>query len=185
VGQEESIAVVADLLRARNAIDTGLARIVQRPMASGHLGEWLASRIFDIELEQVAVTPAFDGRFRSGCLQGKTVNIKWYLKREGLLDLTESPILDYYLVMTGPSSAAVSSKGTVRPWCIEAVYLFDAHQLHAEQHARGVKLGIASSVRQQQWAAAEIYSTTTNLLTPRQVDLLKLFRPDPPVAVLP
>jgi hypothetical protein len=59
--------------------------------------------------------------------------------------------------MTGPSSAAVSSKGTIRPWCIEAV----------------------------QWAAAEIYSTTTNLLTPRQVDLLKLFRPDPPVAVLP
>ena len=41
------------------------AGIIQRPMASGHLGEWVASRIFDIELAAVAVEPGFDGRFRS------------------------------------------------------------------------------------------------------------------------
>jgi len=36
----------------------------------------------------LAVAPAFDGRFSSGALQGRTVNVKWYLKREGLLDVT-------------------------------------------------------------------------------------------------
>jgi hypothetical protein len=46
--------------------------IIQRPMASGHLGEWVASRIFDIELAAVAVEPGFDGRFRSLPLQCKT-----------------------------------------------------------------------------------------------------------------
>ena len=45
-----------------------------------------------------------------------SVNVKWYLKREGVLDTTESAILDYYLVLAGPPSGAVSSKGTTRPW---------------------------------------------------------------------
>lgn len=87
-------------------------------MTSGHLGEWIAARIFDIKLESSAATPGIDGRFRSGLLQDRTVNIKWYLKREGLLDTTASKALDYYLVPTGPPSAAVSSRDTTRPWCI-------------------------------------------------------------------
>lgn len=74
-----------------------------------------------------------DGHFRSGALQGRTANIKWYLKREGVLDSTDSPTLDYYLVLAGPPSMAVSSRGTTRPWCIQAVFLFDARQLRAEQ----------------------------------------------------
>ena len=102
-----------------------------------------------------------DGRFRSGPLQGQSVNIKWYLKREGLLDTTESDVPDYYLVLTGPPSSAVSSRGTTRPWCIEAVFLFDARQLRSEQIARGVKRGVASSVIGQQWDAAEIYPSAT------------------------
>ena len=85
------------------------------------------------------------------------MNIKWYLKREGLLDTTESAVLDYYLVLTGPPSAAESSRGSTRPWCIQAVFLFDARQLRTDQIRRGVKRGVASSVINQQWAAAEIY----------------------------
>jgi hypothetical protein len=42
------------------------------------------------------------------------VNIKWYLKREGLLDTSESVRLDYYLVLAGPRSAAASSRGSTR-----------------------------------------------------------------------
>ena len=84
-------------------------------MAAGHLGEWIASAVFDIELEPSATTATVDGRFRSSKLQGKPVNIKWYPKREALLDLTEADGLDYYLVMTGPTAPAVSSRGGVRP----------------------------------------------------------------------
>jgi hypothetical protein len=116
--------------------------------------------------------------FRSGLLRGATVNVKWYLKREGLLDTSESARLDYYLVLTGPPSAAGSSRGAIRPWCIEAAFLFDAGQLRDEQIQRGVKRGVASSVLKSQWAAAEIYPRAANPqlpITPGQAELLKLF----------
>jgi hypothetical protein len=175
---EEDLRNIASLLHERNVIDKKIATAIHRPMTAGHLGEWIASQVFDIELETSAVAAAIDGRFRAGPLQGRTVNVKWYLKREGLIDMTESPALDYYLILTGPASAAMSSRGGRRPWCIEAVYLLDAKQLLNEQQTRGVKTGIASSVRITQWAAAEIYPQTTNRtlpLSPVQVGLLELF----------
>jgi hypothetical protein len=98
---DPKIEQIAELLRERNAIDEKIAKIISRPMTAGHFGEWLAARIFGIELEPTAVTAAFDGRFTWGHLQGRTVNVKWYLKREGPLDLTKSETLDYYLVFTG------------------------------------------------------------------------------------
>jgi hypothetical protein len=179
VDQDEQLGKIAGLLRSRNSIDEEIAEIIQRPMASGHLGEWVASRIFDIELAAVAVEPGFDGRFRSLPLQGKTVNIRWYLKREGLIDTSEAATLDYYLVLTGPPSSAASSHAGTRPWRIDAVYLFDARRLRSEQVARSVKSGTASSVIRQQWAAAEIYPAASNPIlqvTARQAELLELFR---------
>jgi hypothetical protein len=50
---------------------------------------------------------------------------------------SSAPALDYYLVLTGPASAAMSSRGGRRPWCIEAVYLLDAKQLLHEQQTAG------------------------------------------------
>jgi hypothetical protein len=176
----DSLARAAALLRERNEIDAELARLMHRPMTSGHLSEWIAAQVFDIELEASAVAAGIDGRFRSGPLQGGTVNIKWYLKREGALDTTESTALDYYLVLTGPRSQAVSSRGATRPWCIEAVYLFEARQLRSAQIARGVKGGVASSIIRQQWDAAEIYPSATNTqltVTPLQAEQLRLFTP--------
>jgi hypothetical protein len=172
------LAQAAVLLRKRNTIDADLARLIDRPMTSGHLGEWIAAQVFNIELEASAVAAGIDGRFRSGPLRGRTVNIKWYLKREGLLDTTESTVLDYYLVLSGPPSAAVSSRYTTRPWCIEAVFLFDARQLRSEQITRGVKRGVASSVIKSQWAAAEIHPSPANALltvTQLQEEQLKPF----------
>ena len=174
----DSLARAAALLHERNAIDAELAELIDRPMTSGHLGEWIAAQIFNIELEPSAAAAGIDGRFRSGALQGRTVNIKWYLKREGVLDTTESTALDHYLVLSGPPSAAVSSRDTTRPWCIEAVFLFDAQRLRSEQIVRGVKRGVASSVIKQQWAAAEIYPSPTNAqltVTSQQAELLKVF----------
>jgi hypothetical protein len=37
--ETDSLAQAAILLRQRNAIDVKLARLIQRPMTSGHLGE--------------------------------------------------------------------------------------------------------------------------------------------------
>ncbi len=168
---------IAELLAGRNAIDGEIAAIIQRPMTAGHLGEWIASLIFDIELEESATNTAFDGRFRVGPLQGRTVNVKWYLKQEGVLDTSSSATLDYYLVLTGPRSAAGPSRGGTRPWCVRAVYLFDARRLHDEQDARGVRTGTASSVLRRQWDEAEIYPRNCNPLlrvSPHQVELLEL-----------
>jgi hypothetical protein len=133
------------------------------------------------ELERSAAAAAIDGRFTFGPLRGRTVNVKWYLKREGTLDVTASAALDYYLVFTEPASVASSSRGGTRPWCIASAYLFDARRLLDELHARGVKTGVASSVRAAQWAEAEIFPRATNkLLTvgPEQARLLRLFAPE-------
>ena len=86
--------------------------------------------------------------------------------------------LEYYLVLTGPPSGAVSSRGGTRPWCVEAVFLFDARQLRAEQVERGVKR--ASSVLKRQWTAAEVYPAASNprlTVTSRQADMPRLFYP--------
>ena len=50
----------------------------------------------------------------------------------------------------------------------------------AQQTARGVKPGIASSVTKRQWAAAQIYPVAGNPvlpLTTRQIAMLSLFLP--------
>lgn len=161
---------VAELIRARNRIDAALTACIRRPALSGHLGDWIAAQIFGIELDQHAAK-GVDGRFADG----RTVNIRWYLKRENLLDLREDGP-DRYLVLTGPKAAVET-----RPMVIDAVYLFDAATVVAELRARGLKIGVASSVRAQQWEAAEIYPRHNPAfpLTEEQRDLLALFSHQP------
>ena len=170
---------VASLVQARNEIDAKIAAITGRPVVAGHLGEWIASQLFDIDLEVSAVAKAIDGRFTSGPLAGRSVNVKWYGKREGLLDMTEDAALDYYLVLAGPKSSATTSRGFTRPLCIETVHLFDAHALLAYQLARGAKVGIAASVPGSAWEQAEVYPSATNPLLAVQPDarlVLEMFR---------
>jgi hypothetical protein len=90
------------------------------------------------------------------------VNVKWYMQREGLLDMTVSEVLDEYLVMTGPVGAAASSLGRTRPWRIDAVYLFDVQALRADLLDRGRQVGTASSIRNELWTEAEIYPEPRN-----------------------
>jgi hypothetical protein len=161
---------VAGLIQERNRVDAALSACIRRPALSGHLGDWIAAQLFGIELDQDRVK-GVDGRFADG----RTVNIRWYLKRENLLDLREDGP-DRYLVLTGPKAAAET-----RPMVIDAVYLFDAATVVAELRARGLKIGVASSVRAQQWEAAEIYPRHNPAfpLTEEQRDLLALFNPQP------
>jgi hypothetical protein len=161
---DAELAELAALLRERNALDAQLGRLLDRPVNTGSIGEWIAARIFDIELETAANVAGYDGHFTTGALAGRTVNVKAYTKLEGLLDINLNAPLDCYLVLAGPKGVAASSRGTLRPFCIDAVFLFDAHRLHGELGERGVKIGIATSVRAAQWESAEIYPRSTNPL---------------------
>ena len=158
------LETLAGLLDRRNAIDAEIAALTGRPPLTGHLGEWIAARVFDIQLEESAAAPVIDGRFRSGALAGQTVNVKCYGKREGILDMTSDPRLDHYLVLTGPAAAAVSSRGGVRPFVIAAAYVIDAVALLADLQRRDRKIGVASSVRREWWDRSEVFPRSSHPL---------------------
>ncbi|MEU5152933.1 hypothetical protein [Glycomyces sp. NPDC021274] len=151
---EDGLKSVAMLLQARGEIEARIADIVGRPLAHGHLSDWIAAQVFDIELEPGG-GHAVDGWFRSGPFAGRTVNIKHYTRNEGLLDLVDTDELEHYLVMTGPRTAA--RPGTHRPWSIDHVYLFDAFELTQALRAYMRRIGTATSVRAEHWHAAEVY----------------------------
>ncbi len=148
---------LADLLRVRNATEQAITRIIRRPASIGHIGEFIASQIFSIQLEESATNRGHDGRFLSGVLRGKTVNVKMYGKREGSLDIKPSSLPEYYLVLTGPKASATNSKDQTRPWVISEVFLFDAPALVERLRIRGVRMGVATSVTLAEWDAARIY----------------------------
>ncbi len=106
---------LADLLAEMNTLGTKISEITQRPAIIGHTGEYIASKIFDIDLEESASAKGIDGHFKSGSLAGKSVNIKWYSKLEYMLDITPESLPDYYLVMTGPKALEDTSRGEFVP----------------------------------------------------------------------
>ena len=169
---------IADLLYRRNKIDLALSEIIGRPCQRGHLGEFIASKIFKIKLEVSAAAKGIDGVFVDGPLIGKTVNVKFYGKQEGILDISLDNLANYYLVLTGPKSAPKSSRGYSRPLIISNVYLFDIKKLVDILRKRGIKIGIATSVAKAYWSDAEIYPQLRNNileLDKQQVKLLNLF----------
>lgn len=169
---------LAALIRTRNSVAKDIAAMIGRPALVGHVGEHIAARIFDIELADTATVPGVDGYFRAGAIAGKSVNVKWYPKREGLLDLKDAGKTDFYLVLAGPRRAATSSRGSTRPWVIDSVYLFDSSSLLRTLRERGVKIGLATSVAEPIWAQAEIYPRSVGAdlrPSPEQIELLRLF----------
>jgi hypothetical protein len=100
--------------------------------------------------------------------------------RQGLLDTSEDPSLDYYLVLCGPKATSPTPKHSLRPFSITSVHLFDARELAQDRLTRGIAAGTASSVRQELWTKAEIYPTPMNPLinlTEDQANALRLFAP--------
>jgi hypothetical protein len=161
-------------------IGNAIAEVIGRPAERGHVGEYIAAQIFDIALERSARKRARDGRFIAGALAGQSVNVKWYGKQEGVLDLLARGAPDYYLALTGPAGSAISSRGSTRPWVIQSVYLFDARRLLDDLRSRGVRIRTGSSVRRALWTAAEVYPEPRNatlVLTQEQRELLALFSP--------
>src|SRR5688572_20159606 len=135
-GAADSVAAVARLVRERNQIDGEISRIINRPVLNGHLGEWLASLLFDIDLEPAPSSEAYDGRFASGALAARTVGIKWLGTRAGNLDLGSADGPDFCLVFTGHQALALTTKGIARPLQIDACHLFDTRRLVAGQDSR-------------------------------------------------
>lgn len=174
----ESLARLAALIRQRNAVEQAITQITGRPMALGHLGETIAAQVFDIELVESASHKSLDGYFRRGPWAGRSVNVKWYAKQEWMLDITPAALPDNYLVLTGPRATSFTSRGSARPWWIDAVYLFDAAALVDTLKLAGVKLGIATSVAQAYWRAAQVYPVAAHplfVLDAEQRQRLRLF----------
>lgn len=169
---------LSELLIEMNSIGEKISEITQRPATIGHTGEYIASHVFDIELEEVANAKGIDGRFRSGVLAGKSVNVKWYGKLEYMMDINPDALPEYFLVMTGPKAKVLTSKGGIRPWLVDYVFLFNAAELMIELNARGVKIGVATSVRKHKFQDAEIYPNKRNMsyrMTDDQMGILMAF----------
>ena len=179
LNRNDELERIADLLHTRNTIEVEIAKIIGRPAERGHIGEYIAGLIFDIALEGSANHPGVDGFFKSGPLASKSVNIKTYGKRENILDIRPEYLPDYYLVLTGPKTAATSSKGTIRPWVIDEVFLFEAKPLVDELRYNNKKVGTATSVKQFYWERARIYPESFNSplqLSKTQQDWISLFK---------
>ena len=170
---------LAELISKRNQVNKEIADLIGRPALTGHIGEYIASQVFNIKLESSAAMKGIDGKFTEGALKGGTVNIKIYGKREGLLDISLGKLADYYLVITGPQSQSLTSKGAARPVVISNAYLFKMNELLNELGKRGVKIGVATSVARRYWDAAEIFPRQMNkelILTNTQQLFLGYFR---------
>lgn len=182
-GDDAELAEMAALVRECNAIDARIASILGRPVNPGSIAEWVAACIFNVELGAAANAAAgIDGCFTTEPLAGKTVNVKYKGEDDTMLDMSLSEALDYCLVLTGPRVGAGSSRGTSRPFCIDAAYLFDARQLLAEQRERRVQTGIAASVLRTQWGPAQIYPEATCgvvTLSEKQRHQLQMFGCEP------
>src|SRR5215211_6487412 len=174
----DDLIQLAKLIETRNQIEREITALIGRPAAIGHIGEYIASRIFNIALEESASHKSSDGYFRDEPLKDRTVNIKWFAFQEGILDITPEAFPDYYLVLTGLKAGAMTSRERVRPWTIEKVFLFDAQLLANELKLLNVKMGVATSVRRHLWEKAEIYPAGQNdlfQLSQAQRDTLALF----------
>lgn len=175
---DHDLEKLSRLLTEMNSVGNRISEITNRPATIGHTGEYIASRVFDIELESSAAAKGYDGVFMSGRLAGSTVNIKWYGKLEFMLDINPEAVPDYFLVMTGPKSQPQSSRGSIQPWVINFVFLFHGPELLTDLKTRGVKIGTATSVQKHTWQAAEIFPNQRIMsfrLTDEQMEMIFQF----------
>ena len=175
----DELETLGELIKTKNDIESKISQIIGRPGLQGHIGEFIAGKIFDLELHEDATKRGNDGIFKSGYLAGKNANVKLYGKRESILDFNPKDPAEYYLVLTGPKSSAGSSRGTNRPLVINSVFLFESEQLIKQLKERNVKIGNQVSITQEQWNDAEIFPNQRNNqlpVTEKQKELLRLFQ---------
>ena len=149
---------LASLLKSRNTIDDKIATIIGRTAQTNNIGEYIASIIFRITLDETGKRRGYDGRFNAGSLAGHTVDVQWHPKQNGQINIKLDAIPDYYLILTGPEATS----SIASPWIIESIFLFQANELLNALRERGVQLGNGTSVTGPLWERAEIYPVPRN-----------------------
>ena len=76
------------VLSAKNKADAAIAELMGRSSAPGNVGEFVAARVFAIELMPSGAHLGYDGMFATGPLAGQTVNIRAYCRHEYVLDIS-------------------------------------------------------------------------------------------------
>lgn len=183
--QADDLAMVATLIRDRNAVDRDLAKAIGRWPHDGAVAEIIAACVFDINLAAAANNPSSDGEFRTGPLAGKSVNIKYRRLRRGLINLGKSSDPrahpDYYLQLTGRWFGVKASSRADAPFTIEEVHLFESEALLAVLRAANRQSGVGGSFPRDRWRQAMIFPQPMNRLLPlteEQRVLLTLFAGD-------
>lgn len=173
------LARLAQLLHARNTVESNIANLLRCSVNLSSVGEYIAATIFGITLIPSAHHSEFAGIFAHGQLAGKTVDIQWYPRREGFMNVHTQQAPDYYLVLAGPRQESSTTRALVHPWLILSVHLFESNSLLAALQERGVQLGSHTSIINQFWERSEIFPSAHNStlqLTDEQRQLLQMFR---------
>ena len=169
---------LANAISQQNSASAHVASIIGRPALRGHIGEFIASRVFNIQLHESASEKGSDGFFVEGSIAGRSVNVKFYGQHECLLDMPNAAVPDLFLVLTGPKGSATSSSGQVRPICINHVFLIPGTEALADALSRNVSVGAATSFPGSFWDEHEVYPASRSKeldLTQDQVRLLGQF----------
>ena len=136
---------LAELIRAKNEADLSIARLLGRQALSGNIGEFVAARVFGIDLMPSGSHAGYDGVFCAPPPAGQTVNIKTYSRNEWILDIGKHPC-DYYLVLTGPRAGPCAAGHRLRVTPVAAVLIEAAGR--AEFRGNGsCQLGESPAVR--------------------------------------
>lgn len=173
-----NLARLAELLRARNTVESNIANLLSSSVSLGTVGERIAAQIFGITLIPSAQHSEFAGIFANQPFAGKTVDVQWYPRREGFLNIHSAPAPDYILVLAGPRQESSTVRALVNPWLISSVHLFHTQELLLALRERGVQIGSHTSVINQLWERSEIFPTARSHLLQlgaEQRQLLQLF----------
>lgn len=173
-----NLSHLAELVRARNAVESNIANLLGSAVNLDTVGEFIAANVCGIRLIPSVQHNEFAGIFTNAALMGKTVDIRWYTRREGFLNVHTDPTPDYTLVLAGPKLDQNEARALVNPWIITSVYLFHTQELLHTLRTRSVRVGPRVSVNSQLWEQAEIFPTPRNhlfVLTTEQHQLLQLF----------
>ncbi|MCI0394766.1 MAG: hypothetical protein L0322_07475, partial [Chloroflexi bacterium] len=96
----EDLVRLAQLIKTQNTVTQEVSALIGRLALFDYVGEYIAARIFGISLETPAGRKSVDGFFAGGPLAGRPVNVKWYGRQEGLLDVPSNTLPDFYLALT-------------------------------------------------------------------------------------
>ena len=155
--KDKDLKWLAELVGEWHQHKPDIREIIGKRATLGNIGDFIGARIFDIALFDDADSNPIDGYFKSGPRIGKSVNIRMYSRNDYRLDVDPTTSPDHYLVFTGPETEEPLPRGSMLPWGVEGVFLFNARPLIAKLRREGKKLDDATSVREEDWDRARIY----------------------------